>query len=240
MGKQQKGVRSLLFLVKVFAVLAVVAVGFYLLERLYLGPMREQQRLIANLEAIVKELTRDIRIAEVQVTEQKADPLLTSFRFVEIDDKGEAAGSPQEFTILGDIAYFDTLVIKFEELYTPVEKLPLGEEVLRSYLANKAIIFFRRVFSEKQKPEDGFPLDTPGSPPGIYRSGSISTPFEQQLWRDFWDIANNPKLAASRGVRAAHGQAVYTKLLPGKYYVLEQRLTGDLTIRPLDMPTAMK
>jgi hypothetical protein len=32
--------------------------------------------------------------------------------------------------------------------------------------------------------------------------------------------------------------AVYTRLQPGKYYVLEQRLDRDLTIRPVDLPAA--
>jgi hypothetical protein len=140
------------------------------------------------------------------------------------------------FTISGDVAYFDTLVIKFEDSFMPLEKLPLSDEILRSHLARKAIIFFRRVFSEKQKPEAGFPLDIPGDPPGAYRPATALSPFEQQLWRDFWVLANNPRLAAGRGVRAAHGLAVYTRLQPGKYYVLEQRLDGDLTIRPVDLP----
>jgi hypothetical protein len=58
------------------------------------------------------------------------------------------------------------------------------------------------------------------------------------LWRDFWALANDPRLAADRGVRAAHGLAVYTRLQLRRYYVLEQRLDGDLTIRPVDLPAA--
>jgi hypothetical protein len=220
---------------KVAVFFVVIAAGIYFANKYYFEPMREQQRLISNLKEIVSELTKDIRIAEVYVMEQGGDPLYTTFRFVEVDEDGEPLNSPREITISGDIAYFDTLVIKFEDTYTPVEKLPLSPEVLRSHLSKKAIIFFRRVFSEKQKPEDGFALDDPGGAPDIYRVGSKTTPFERKLWRDFWDMANDPKLAASRGVRAAHGQAVYTKLLPGKRYILEQRLMGDLTIRPLEM-----
>ena len=225
---------------RIAVLLAVVAAGWYLAEKLYFGPLREQQRLISNLKTIVEELTRDLRVAEVYVMKQEGEPLQTTFRFVEVDEKREPIGMPKVFTINGDVAYFDTLVIKFEDSFVPVEKLPLSEDILRSYLARKAIIFFRRVFSEKQKPENGFPLDTPGDPPGPYRPGAALTPFERQLWNEFWDLANDPGLAASRGVRAAHGQAVYTKLQPGKYYVLEKRLSGDLTIRPEDLPAAVK
>ncbi len=227
------------FMGKAAIVVVLLAVGVYIANKYYFEPMREQQRLIENLEAIVYELTKDIRIAEVYVTDQGGDPLRTSFRFIEIDENGEPLHSPREMTISGDVAYFDTLVIKFEDSYTPIEKLPLSTEVLRTHLSKKAIIFFRRVFSEKQKPEDGFPLDVPGGPPDVYRVGSRTTPFEQQLWSDFWEMANDPKLAANRGVRAAHGQAVYTKLLAGKHYVLEQRLMGDLTIRPLNQPVGI-
>ncbi len=238
MKKFDAGAKSISAMVWTAVLVAAVAAGVYLAERLYFGPLREQQRLVANLKTIVTELTRDIRVAEVSVVDQGGDPLRTTFKFVEVNERREPIGAAKVFTINGDVAYFDTLVIKFEDSFMPLEKLPLSDEVLRSHLARKAVIFFRRVFSEKQKPEEGFPLDTPGDPPGPYRPGSALTPFEQALWRDFWALASDPRLAADRGVRAAHGLAVYTRLQPGKYYVLEQRLDGDLTIRPVDLPAA--
>jgi hypothetical protein len=234
--KSHEGVKSVSAMIWTAVLLAAIAAGVYLAEKLYLGPLREQQRLVSNLKAIVSELTRDIRVAEVSVVDQGGDPLQTTFRFVEVNERREPLAPAKVFTISGDVAYFDTLVIKFEDSFMPLERLPLSDEILRSHLARKAIIFFRRVFSEKQKPEAGFPLDTPGDPPGAYRPGTALSPFEQELWRDFWVLANNPRLAAGRGVRAAHGLAVYTRLQPGKYYVLEQRLDGDLTIRPVDLP----
>ncbi len=238
MKRSDHDAKSISAMVWTVVIVAAVAAGVYLVEKLYLGPLREQQRLVSNLKTIVAALTRDIRVAEVGVADQGGDPLKTTFRFVEVNEKREPIGNPKMFTISGDVAYFDTLVIKFEDSFMPLEKLPLSDGILRENLARKAIIFFRRVFSEKQKPEEGFPLDTPGEPPGPYLPGTTLTSFEQQLWRDFWALANDPRLAASRGVRAAHGLAVYTKLQPGKYYVLEQRLDGDLTIRPVDMPAA--
>jgi hypothetical protein len=222
------------FWLRTFVFIVAIAAVAYFANKYYFEPMKERQRLIENLQAIVSELVKDIRIAEVRVTDQRGDPIFTTFEFIEIDEGGKPIGSPREITISGDVAYFDTLVIKFEDAYAPGEKLPLSAEILQSHLAKKAIIIFRRVFSEKQKPKDGYPLDTPGATPDVYRADSPLTDFESMLWKDFWAIANNPKLAASRGVRAAHGQAVYTKLLPGKQYILEQRLMGDLTIRPLE------
>ena len=218
----------------------LLSTGIYLAERLYFGPARRQQQLIENLKEMVSQLTKDTRIAEVLVVSQEPDAASTTFRFVEVDEEGRKVGETKVFTINGDIAYFDTLVIKFEDAYRPLGDLPLDREVLNQYLENKAIIFFRRVFGEKQKPEEGFPLDMPGSAPGVYGAASARTPFEEQLWSEFWQLATDPELARLRGVHAAHGQAVYTKLQPDKYYVLERRLTGDLTIRPTDLPAVMK
>jgi hypothetical protein len=228
------------FLLWVVVAVGVIGFGTYLAETLYFGPARRQQQLIANLQEIVSLLTKDIRIAEVFVLEQDPDLTRTTFRFVEVNEEGERIGEAKEFTINGDVAYFDTLVIKFEEPYQPLGDLPLEDELINQYLENKAIIFFRRVFGEKQKPEEGFPLDRPGGAPEIYGRASGRTSFEDLLWREFWQMATDPALARKRGVRAAHGQAVYTKLEKGTYYILERRLTGDLTIRPTELPAAVK
>lgn len=224
----------------ILLIVGAAAGGIYLAEQLYYGPMREQKRLIDNLKLIVERLTKDIRIAEVKVTDQTTNPLRTTFKFVEVDEKGEKLGDPKTFTIDGDVAYFDALVIKFEEPFKPLNELPLRQQDLTEPLMDKSIIFFRRVFGEKQKPEDGFALDAPGKAPEAYEGIAPASGFEQALWNEFWQLANDPKLAKQRGVRAAHGQAVYTKLQKDKYYILEQRLTGDMTIRPIAVPAVMR
>lgn len=226
----------------IFVLLAIgaAAAGIYLAEKLYFGPLREQQRLVANLKSMVEQLTRDIRMAEVAVVSQTRDPLTTTFRFVEVDAKGEPVAPARTFTVNGEEVYFDALVVKFKETFRPLNELQLKQQDLAAPLMNKAIIFFRRVFSDKQRPEDGFPLDAPGQPPEPYRHKKPASLFERQLWAQFWELANDPRLAEEHGVRAAHGQAVSMKLQPGKYYVLEQRLDGDMTIRPVDVPAVLK
>ncbi|MGD0088834.1 MAG: hypothetical protein ABSE73_02840 [Planctomycetota bacterium] len=225
-----------------FVLLAIAAGagGVYLAEKLYYGPLREQERLVANLKSLVEQLTREIRIAEVAVISQTGEPPTTVFRFVEVDARHEPVAPPKVFKVAGEEVYFDALVIKFEEPFKPLDELPLKQQDLAPPLLHKAIIFFRRVFSEKQKPEDGFPLDTPGQPPGHYSRGEQPSAFEQQLWAQFWKLANDPKLAQAHGVRAAHGQAVSMKLQAGKHYILEQRLTGEMTIRAVDVPAEGK
>lgn len=219
-------------------VIGILLTAVYMVEEFYLEPMRRQQQLISNLKEVVAQLTRDIRIAEVVVLNQ--DMETTTLRFLEVDKNGEKIGEPHIYTIKGDIAYFDTLVIKFLDDYSPIGELPLDDAMLKPYLQDKAIIFFRRVFGEKQKPEDGFPIDPIGEAPPVYSSTSGPTSFQKQLWDEFWELATDPKLARKRGVRAAHGQAVYTKLQKGKFYVLERRLTGDLSIHPVDLPAVVR
>ncbi|HEY3318891.1 MAG TPA: hypothetical protein VGP72_00235 [Planctomycetota bacterium] len=230
--------RKVLFAASVLLAIGAGSAGIYLTDKLYLEPLRQQQRLIGNLKLIVEQLTKDVRLAEVAVLDQT--PERTKFKFVEVNDKNEAIAEPKVFEVEGDEVYFDTLVIKFEDKFKPLDKLPIDQKELSENLLGKSIMIFRRVFSSKQKPEEGFPLDIPGDAPEVYRPSVPQTAFEKQLWKEFWTLVNDPKLAKDRGVRAAHGQAVSIKLKKGKYYVLERRLAGDLTIRPVDVPAVMR
>ena len=137
---------------------------------------------------------------------------------------------PRTLTVKGDLVYVDYWVVKFSD-----ESVEAGDP-----LRGTSICLFRRIFGEHQNPVDGYVLDAVGSRPVGYGSGREPTEFETEIWVQFWELANNPKLAKAHGVRAAHGQAVSMKLQPGKYYVLEQRLTGDMTIRAVDVPAVLK
>jgi hypothetical protein len=218
----------------VFALLAIAAGtgGWYLADRLYYQPLREQRQMVENLRGIVERLTKQTRIAEVAVVSQTDNPQRTTFKFVEVDAKLNPLHAPLEFTIDGDVAYFDTLAIKFQQSFVPLDEDRLKIKEVADLMPRASLILFRRVFGEKQKPEDGFPLDSPNETPAAYQSAAPPSEFEQKLWREFWQLANDPKLAESRGVYAAHGQAVYTQLQRGKTYLLERTLSGDLTIRP--------
>jgi hypothetical protein len=232
--------KNVVVLLVVLAIIGAGAASVYLADKYFYEPLREQKRLVENLQVLVDRLTKDVRVAEVAVVGQQASPLKTTFRFVEVDEHGARLGESKTFTIDGDEVYFDTLVIKFEERFKPLNDLMLKQDLVAEKLLGKSIIFFRRIFGAKQRPEDGFPLDAPNNAPGSYRGKLEPTKLEQQLWKEFWELAVNPTLAKERGVRAAHGQAVSTKLVPGKYFVLERRLSGDLTIRPVDVPAVMQ
>ena len=53
-----------------------------------------------------------------------------------------------------------------------------------------------------------------------------------ELWRRFWDYANDRELAERAGLRAVHGEAPFIELRPGGRYSVELRASGGLSIRP--------
>lgn len=186
-----------------------------------------KRRQIEQLEAALSLLKIDHRIARLEVLDQRLDPddsdrQLTTVRFAEIGPQGKVLGEAQEFTLLGTKAYVEASVIKFEDRY--VEQ----GDVLRG----TSIVLFRRLFGEQQQPREGFPLDAMGARPVAYERGSLMSDFEQRLWENFWDYANDPEKARRAGVRAAHDEAPSIELRPGKTYLIELRASDGLSIRP--------
>lgn len=156
----------------------------------------------------------------VKEKQEGTDSVKTTFSFSEIDLSDNPIGEKRTFTIDGDVLYIDTYVIKFEDNF--VEQGDL--------LKGSALCLFHRLFGEKQRPEDGFKLDTEGETPQPYKLDSAkTTDFEKELWGNFWQLAQNPELAKKMGVRAAHGQAPSMKLQEDSTYKLEMRNTGELS-----------
>jgi cell division protein FtsB len=184
------------------------------------------QEQVEHLETAMRLLKVDHRVAQIDVISQQGSAetgdLVTSFTFAEVDDEGNALEEPRLFSVKGDIVYVDSWVVKFDDEY--VEQ----DDPLRS----TSVCLFRRVFGETQKPTDGFVLDPIGSRPAAYRNGGKLSEFEQKIWAKFWQYANDPALAAQDGVRAAHGEAPFQKLLPGKRYRVTLRASGGLSFEP--------
>ena len=63
---------------------------------------------------------------------------------------------------------------------------------------------------------------------------------EREIWGKFWEYANDPVKAEKVGVRAAHGEAPYIKLMPGKRYKVTLRASGGLSLIPEDLPPDVK
>jgi hypothetical protein len=218
-----------------FKILAIVA-----LTSMFVGVIgtviymdRSDARLkeIERLKEVVARMQGERRIAEVVVVHQEKDPttrrLRTTFRFSEVTPDGEALAA-REYTIDGDVAYFDALVVKFDHQY-----VELGDA-----LRGKSLYLFRRTFGEFQEPSKGFPLDE--TRPSPYRLHPQPSAFEQEIWREFWKYATDADYASTKGVRVAFGEAVYTKLQPGKIYRLSIENAGGMNLRSENLPPVLK
>ncbi len=188
--------------------------------------LEARKQEIEKLNATIKLLTLDQRIARIEVLGQEGSQeqgdLRSRLSFVELNEQGQPLEKPKVFTVAGDVAYLDALVVKFDDKY-----IAEGDP-----LRSTSVALFRRIFGEAQRPVDGFLLDIEGTQPTAYRRGGKPSEFEQQLWARFWEYANDPVKARREGVRAAHGEAPFIKLTPGKRYRVELRASGGLSVVP--------
>ena len=218
---------------------AVAAAGIYLAYELVVKPQRALQDQISEqketilkleqekqrLEAYLKILKRIDRRARIEVLRQAKDQqgnLQTTIRFTEIDDTGKPMNVSREMTLPGQEVYFDTLVIKFDDHF-----IEQGDP-----FKGRALMLFRRIFSSTMRAEDGFVIDTEGQAPEAYAERQAPSAFEKELWKRFWELANDEKLAKEHGVRAIHGDAPYMRLEPDRVYEICLRSTGEVIITP--------
>ncbi|MHC5211256.1 MAG: hypothetical protein ACYTG2_11105 [Planctomycetota bacterium] len=185
------------------------------------------QAHVRELEAALRLLKVDHRLARLRVTDQRPAPgkpggVETDVVFQELGADGKPLGEALAYTLAGKKAYVDALVIKFEDDY--VER---GDA-----LRGSSLCLFFRLFSENQFPSQGFPLDSVGQRPTVYGADDATPAWESALWQRFWDYANDPEAAAALGVRAMHGEAPYVDLRAGRSYVVELRASGGLSLRP--------
>ena len=218
---------------------AVAATSVYLSYELVVKPrqalqdqIRAQKETILKLEQEKQRLETYLKIlkhidrrARVEVLRQAKDPqgnLQTTIRFTEVDDDGKPISASREMTLPGQEVYFDTLVIKFDDHF-----IEQGDPV-----KGGALMVFRRVFSSTMRAEDGFVLDKEGQVPEVYAERQATSAFEKDIWKRFWDLANDQKLAKELGVRAIHGDAPYMRLEPDRVYEICLRSTGEVIITP--------
>ena len=218
---------------------AVAAGSIYLAYEMVIVPrralqdqIREQKEAIGKLEqekqrleAFLKILKHIDRRARVEVLRQARDQqggLQTTIRFTETDNAGKPVSLSRELTLPGREVYFDTLVIKFGDQF--VEQ---GDP-----LKGHALMLFRRIFSSTMRAEDGVVIDKQGEAPEVYAGRQAPSGFEKDLWKRFWELANDEKLAKEHGVRAIHGDAPYMLLEPNRVYEVSLRSTGEVIITP--------
>jgi hypothetical protein len=183
-----------------------------------------EQQLVARQEMIDR-LSRSRRIGHVEVLDQERDStgaaVDTTVRFIELGDNGRELGR-QDFTILGNVLFIDAWTVKFEP----------GDVAHGDPLRGKTLILLRRIYSDRMRPLEGLPIDTPGAIPAGY-AASDPAKFEQQLWRDFWRLAGDREAAEALGIRVAQGEAVYQQVAPGQRFELIVDNSGGMSLTAL-------
>jgi len=208
------------------ALAGAVGWGLFIRERRQNDVVRENRRL----QEALSRLGNEFRVADIVVTGRtggRGREARTTFRFHEYDRFLNPL-PPREFTVAGDVAYFDALVLKFEDSWVGA-----GDP-----LRGRSLHLFRRVFGEYQAPADGFPIDAAGEDgvPDALRVGAGE--FERSLWKRFWEFAADPDGAAKEGVRVAQGEAVYLRLEVGRTYRLTIEADGGLNLKAAPISTA--
>ena len=144
--------------------------------------------------------------------------LHTKLLFVEADPEDFTKQLVRkEYEVAGDVVFFDTLIVTF------------GDQLVQDG-KERAMYLWRRVYGEKQPPEEGFPIETPSQPSPRYAQLSEKLSIEEGnlFWDEIWKLSNNPKRLERLGIKAVYGNAVYRQLKPGLIYIFKVSSTGSL------------
>ncbi len=208
------------------AILTVfAAAAAYVGRGFYRGAMTIHDLLGENqqLKEAITNLTTEDQIGYAKVISQRTDEqgrLWTTLRFVETSREDKTKKILQkEYTIQGDVIHFDALIVKFTDQMVMDGKA-------------RALYLWRRVYGEKTPPEQGFPIEEPGTEPKRYADLLEFLPTDQQelFWDHIWDLANDPEALAHHGIKAIYGNVIYSQLREGLIYVFKIGPTGHLYV----------
>ena len=169
-----------------------------------LNENRKLRQAVANLTA-----ESQIGYAKVISQETRDGRVFTRLRFVETDrDDPRRIVLEKEYEIEGDVVHFDALIVKFSTQFVSDGR-------------SRALYLWRRVYGEKMKPEDGFPIETPGSE--LLRYSAISNALSRRdralFWTEIWKLSNDPLRLQDAGITAVYGNDLYQQLKPGLIYL---------------------
>ena len=206
---------------KIGSGVVVLAAGFLLWQQ-FSGNRTIEQLLNENLElkTAITNLSQEEQIGYAKVLSQETrdGQLFTKILFVEADPEDFTKHIlRKEYEIQGDVIHFDTLIVTFGS-----ELVMDGKE--------RAMYLWRRIYGEKQTPEQGFSIETAGKPSPRYAQlcEKLSIEDGQLFWNEIWQLSNNPKRLERLGIKAVYGNAVYRQLKPGLIYIFKVSSTGSL------------
>lgn len=197
----------------------VPAIAIIIIAVYFLNISRENQLL----KKIIERLTADSRVAEIIVTDVKRDPrtqkTYTTIKFLEYDTKLNPL-EPKYFTFSGNIIQFQSMVIRFDDLY--VKK---GHP-----LKGKSAYLFMKAFMLTDEGAEMFDITKINDIPSGYEVEGAKNNFEKKLWKKFWEYALNPNEAKRVGIKNAQIEAPGTRFIPGMMYTIKIEHDGGLRI----------
>jgi hypothetical protein len=215
--------RLIRFILNIVIAAFILAGSFYLFRILF-------ERF--TLQEIIKRLSADSRVAEVVVTNVRVEPrtkkTYTTIKFLEYDAKQKPL-LPKYFTFSGNIIQFQSMVIRFDDLY--VQKA--------HPLKGKSAYLFLKAFALTDEGAETFPINKVNEVPSGYAI-ERSNAFEKKLWRQFWEYALNPSSAHDVGVKNAQIEAPGTRFIPGMLYTIKIEHDGGLRIDVQKLPGILK
>lgn len=217
--------RSIIKLVVLVGAVVAGTIGVYVYHNhnSVEAQLEREQKRTAQLQQIVQRLESETRVADVIVKDQQTvnGTLRTSIVFVEYRRDGSALPA-RRFTVDGNMIHFDALVAKFDGKF--VEQ----NDPLRGH----SIALFTRLYGDNQTPAQGFPIDQPGQVPAVYRDDDPKvSQFQQELWQNFWRLADDPNYRNEMGVRIAQGEGPWLPFERDRLYTLTVEANGGINIR---------
>jgi len=191
---------------------------------------RELRNRVAELEKektqlveYAHRLSASRRVGQVNVVEQKPDGAgrpVTTLLWQEVGPDG-VIGWPQTLEVIGTLVYFEAWVIKFAH-----EFVAEGDPQ-----RSASVALFRRVFGERQSPDSApqFDRETRPAPEETPEARALHA----RLWSRFWDLVDDPRLAAQYGVRVAQCEAPAVQVKSGQIWEITLDAAGGLNLKKI-------
>ena len=178
---------------------------------------QERERLLEYAQR----LSASRRVAQVDVIRQRENSdghTVSSLWWTEFGPDG-LVGSGVAVEPIGTLVYFEALVIKFEHEYVKQADPQRGT----------SLAMFRRIFGDEQAPESVPELGRAARPP--ISDPNRSPAMQDELWAKFWEMIDNPALAARYGVRVVQCEAPAVRLQAGQTWEVTLDAAGGLNLK---------
>lgn len=186
----------------------------------------KQQAELAKTQTALKLLKVDRRRAYIDVTDTGFDqdtnePFFVA-KFTEVDVDGVPLSEPRTFRLRGRLLFVDSWIVKFDDKHVE------ASDPLRS----TSLCLFKSIYGDIDERSGGYPLDQ--NDPNIataYGNRDAQNKFEEQIWNEFWELANDPQQQELMGIRSNHGTVSYIQVLSGMTYQVDLRASDGLSLK---------